>query len=55
MLLDYSTNSLKLKGPKPSTALEAYWLQPELGRSFTGLHVNVRRLTEIIGVEEEAV
>jgi len=55
ILFNQATNLAQLIAAKSSRLSQGYWAQPELGNSFRGLNMNVRRLVTFKTKEEETI
>ena len=55
MLADERGDPVELRTPEASALVEADRIEPELGKVLVALHVDVRRLGPVTGVEEEPV
>ena len=55
MLADEGGHPVELRTPEAAALVEADGVEPELGQVLVALHVDVRRLGPVAGVEEEPV
>ena len=55
MLADEGGHPVELRTPEAAALVEADGVEPELGQVLVALHVDVRRLGPVTGVEEEPV
>ena len=55
MLADKRRDPVQLRAPEAAALVEADGVEPELGQVLVALHVDVRRLGPVTGVEEEPV
>ena len=55
MLADQRSDPVQLRAPEPAALVEADGVKPEFGQVLIALHVDVRWLGPVTGVEEEPV